>query len=152
VAAHGGLAFDEILEVTTLIEVELIAQAAQSGSAEQIQRMQVLSSQIDSCDTAEKRIAFERAFEYLLFEIIKRPLMALLSRAANELYGSHSRPPLFVGASGVKVWMEQRKRVVRAICERDVEAARFEAERHRRAMLDRLRLPQAEGSEGGSPA
>lgn len=139
VSVHGGVLHDEILEVVTLFEVELSTQAAQRATDEQIALLKGLFVRADGCDTAEQRVEFEHEFHRLMFVIIERPLMALLSRVTNQLRDKHPRMPLFEGESGVRAWKDGRKRLIRAVYERDVEAARFEGERYRREMLERLR-------------
>jgi hypothetical protein len=52
-------------------------------------------------------------------------------------------PLLFHGAEGVAMWKASRTRILQAILDRDEELARFEAERYRKLIIDRLRQWEA---------
>jgi DNA-binding FadR family transcriptional regulator len=136
--AHGADGH-EALEMVTLLEGELIAAAAGCADAALRAELQLLSSRIERCDTAEDRVAFEEDLHDLLFRMTARPLVELLSRVTLRHYSSQPLPALFAGADGMQAWKAGRRRTLAAILERDEPLARFEADRHRAETLRRLR-------------
>jgi hypothetical protein len=58
-------------------------------------------------------------------------------------YRSAPIAPIFEGADGFAAWRQWRSGVIDAIARRDPDLARFEAERHRRSLLRRLRQAMA---------
>lgn len=83
----------------------------------------------------------------LLFRMVARPLIELLSRVTMRVHEQRRLPLLFRGEEGVAAWKAGRGRMLRAILQRDEELARFEAERYRREILKRLRDWEANEAE-----
>jgi len=98
-----------------------------------------LAARVDDCNTAEARIALESDLYRLYFRMVDRPLIELLSRVTRRHYETHPLPALFPGEEGVKAWKAGRRRTLAAILQRDEALARFEANRHREQVLERLR-------------
>jgi DNA-binding GntR family transcriptional regulator len=71
--------------------------------------------------------------------MVDRPLIELLARVSMRFYRSRPIPPIFEGDEGLRAWRQWRHQIIDAILARDPERARFEAERHRRSLLQRLK-------------
>jgi GntR family transcriptional regulator, transcriptional repressor for pyruvate dehydrogenase complex len=141
-SVHGS-GNHEILEMRTLLETELIVGAAGSTDDALFEEVRGLAAKVERCDTAEQRIEFEGQLNDLMFRMTKRPLVELLSRVTLRHYSGQSIPALFPGVDGLRAWKSGRARILQAILQRDVELARFEADRHRNDTLRRLRLSLA---------
>ncbi len=129
----------EALEMITLLECELIAAATRCDDAEQYRALAELGARIDACDTTEQRVAFEETLHDILFAMVDRPLVELLSRVTMRHYKTAPLPALFPGEAGIAMWKAGRRRTVQAILQRDEALARFEADRHREETLARMR-------------
>jgi GntR family transcriptional regulator, transcriptional repressor for pyruvate dehydrogenase complex len=137
--------YAEALDMMTLLFCELVAAAAESSDEMLHGELAAMVGEIDLCRNEETLGGFEARFQDLLFRIVDRPLFALLTRVALQLYGDGALPPLYAGDEGLAEWRVGRHRVLRAILARDRELARFEAERNRRVLLERFR------DHGGTP-
>ncbi len=132
----------EALEMMTLLDCELMPAAAQCRDATCFGRLSTLKLRIDGCNTAAARIALEDDFHAALFQMVNRPLVELLAQVAMNFYRSQPVPLIFEGEDGIQAWRQWRHQIIDAILARDPERARFEAERHRQKLLQRLnRLP-----------
>ena len=83
-------------------------------------------------------MSFEDKLHAILFKMVDKPLMELLAGVAMRFYRSRPIPQIFEGPDGVAAWRQWRHGVIGAILARDPGLARFEAERHRGVLLQRL--------------
>jgi DNA-binding FadR family transcriptional regulator len=145
-----GCSYADALDITSLLDCEIIASAARCRDESLRSALQALGERIAGCDTEQARIAFEEEFHDLLLKMDARPLYELLMRVAMQLYRTPPAPrPLFPGKEGVAVWKASKRQIIGAILERDADLARFEAERHRRQLMRRLRRTGT--AKSGSP-
>lgn len=128
----------EPLEMMTHLDCELIPAAARMATPPLLKELRNLSDRIDSCLTGEDRIAFEDDFHAILFRIVDRPLIELLAQVAMRFYRSMPIPRIFEGQGGIVAWQQWRHQIIDAILARDPERAMFEAQRHRRRLLERI--------------
>ena len=133
-----GFGYREALEMTTLIDCDVMPKAAQCRDVVLRKALADLLARVESCDTRELRATFETDLRELLFRIVSSPLMDLVLRITTHFYKPESHPPVFSGASDVLVWKEGRRRILESILKNDEELARFEAERFRKQVLQRL--------------
>jgi GntR family transcriptional regulator, transcriptional repressor for pyruvate dehydrogenase complex len=129
----------EALEMMTLLDCELMPAAAQCTVARLLDGLRSLKERIDQCLGAEERVLFEDDFHSILFKMVDRPLIELLAQVSMRFYRSRPIPQIFEGEEGIRAWRQWRHQIIDAILAQDPERARFEAERHRRSLLQRLR-------------
>lgn len=122
-------------EMMALIDCEIVSAAARCTDEKMRDELRALERRIERCTNGEERIEFEEALRNVLFRIVSRPLIELMSRVTTQLYRAHPRPPMFVGEEGIKAWENGRRRILQAILAQDEELARFEAERYRKIYL-----------------
>lgn len=134
-----GARFDEVTEMMSLLDCEIIPAAALCEDGDLHEQARQFRERIESCRTEETRIAFEQDFHKLLFQMSRRPFVELLMRVAMSLYSTPPKSRLFGGEEGVMAWKTGKVRVIDAILKRDEELARFEAMRYRQELLARLR-------------
>jgi GntR family transcriptional regulator, transcriptional repressor for pyruvate dehydrogenase complex len=128
----------EALEMTTLLDCELMAAAALCTTAPLIDQLRSLKARIDHCFSGVERLTFEDDLHSILFKMVNRPLMELLAQVAMRFYRSRPIPTIFDGEDGQRAWRQWRHQLIEAILAQDPERARFEAERHRRRLLRRV--------------
>jgi GntR family transcriptional repressor for pyruvate dehydrogenase complex len=133
-----GTAYHEVVEVLTMLEVELVVSAARRSTEPQRQALLKLVDRIDGCDTPDLRVAFERDLHNQVFRMVERPLIEMLSRVTMRLQRAQAPRPLFVGEEGVEAWKIGRRRILQALIQQDEELAQFEAVRYRQETLRRL--------------
>ncbi len=134
-----GFGYREALEMTTLLDCDLIPAAALSSDQNFRTAIGMLLTRIDICDTRETRAMIELELRDLLFGAVSRPLMELMIRVTTQFYKSKSYPPVFSKEEDITAWRGARRRIFEAILAQDEELARFEAERYRKMVLARLR-------------
>lgn len=137
----------EAIEIMTLLDCDLISAAALATDEALRERLRDHGRQIDACNTPEQRGAFEQEMQDIIYAMVDRPLMEMLARVTMEHYSSHVRVPIYPGAEGAERWKQERHNIIYAILRRDAGLARFEAQRRREDILQRLaRAPSnAEG-------
>jgi DNA-binding FadR family transcriptional regulator len=128
----------EALEMMTLLDCELMPAAAACDDALLHAGLRALGERIDACVYSAERLGFEDDLHAILFKMVDRPLMELLAGVAMRFYRSRPIPQIFEGADGLAAWRRWRRQIIAAILARDPPLARFEAERHRRELLQRL--------------
>ncbi len=128
----------EALEMMTLLDCELMPAAAQCKDEQQLNELRSLKPHIDSCITADERVAFEDGLHAILFKMVNRPLIELLAQVSMRFYRSHPIPQIFDGENGIRAWRQWRHQIIDAILARDPQRARFEAQRHRGHLLRKL--------------
>lgn len=134
-----GFSYRESQEMMSVLDCEIMPAAARCTDESLRTNVQALLNRVGLCESADERIAFEIELRNLLFKMVARPLMEMLSRVTLRLH-SHPRSNLvFPGKEGVAAWKAGRRRILQAILDRDEDLARFEAERHRRLILARFR-------------
>lgn len=138
-----GFGYREALEMTTLLDCDIIPAAARCNDETVRDMFRELLSRIDICVTRELRATFEADLRDVLFKVVARPLMELLLGVTTQFYKADSQPPLFFGEDGVLAWRIGRRRILEAILKQDEELARFEAERYRQEVMLRLRISDA---------
>lgn len=129
----------EALEMMTLLDCELMPAAARCDIAALHDDLRLLQQRVDACHTGTDRLVFEDDLHAVLFAMVDRPLMELLAGVAMRYYRSSPIPQIFEGEDGLADWRQWRHHIITAILARDPDLARFEAERHRRHLLERLR-------------
>jgi DNA-binding FadR family transcriptional regulator len=128
----------EPLKMMTLLDCELMPAAAQCTQARLHDELRSLELRVDRCSSGEQRVAFEDDLHAILFKMVNQPLIELLAQVSIRFYRSHPIPQIFEGDEGLRAWRQWRHQIIDAILAQDPERARFEAERHRRRLLERL--------------
>jgi DNA-binding FadR family transcriptional regulator len=128
----------EPLRMMTLLDCDLMPAAAHCMDPGLRAELQNLKLRVDRCFTGEERIAFEDELHAILFKMVDQPLIELLAQVSIRFYRSRPIPLIFDGEEGLRAWRIWRHQIIEAILSQDPERARFEAERHRRKLLQRL--------------
>jgi GntR family transcriptional regulator, transcriptional repressor for pyruvate dehydrogenase complex len=128
----------EPLKMMTLLDCELMPAAAHCTKVGLLDELRSLKARVDQCHGGEERVAFEDDLHAILFRMVDQPLMELLAQVSIRFYRSRPIPPIFEGEEGRRAWAQWRHQIIDAILAQDPERARFEAERHRRKLLQRL--------------
>ena len=115
-----------------------MAAAAQATNETLRSKLASLAETIDDRNAAPERGAFDQAMLDILYVMVDRPLMELLSRVAVHHYAEYPRGPVYGGKEGQQRWKRERRAIITAILDRDPERARFEAQRRRRMIMSRL--------------
>lgn len=148
-AISGFLAYHqsshpEAIDVITLLDCELMAAAAQVDNADLRQQLVALAETVDARDSAGERGLFDQAMRDILYLMVDRPLMELLSRMAVHHYAEYPRN-VYGGDEGRQRWKRERRAIIAAIVDGDPERARFEAARRRMGIMRQF-APAAEGT------
>jgi GntR family transcriptional repressor for pyruvate dehydrogenase complex len=128
----------EPLKMMTLLDCELMPAAAHCMEVRLLDELRSLKVRVDRCFSGEERIAFEDDLHAILFKMVDQPLIELLAQVSIRFYRSRPIPQIFEGEEGLRAWRQWRHQIIDAILSQDPELARFEAERHRRKLLQRL--------------
>lgn len=128
----------EPLRMMTLLDCELMPAAAQCKQVRLLEELRSLKVRVDLCLSGEERIVFEDELHAILFKMVDQPLIELLAQVSISFYRSQPIPPIFDGEEGLRAWRQWRHQIIDAILSQDPERARFEAERHRGKLLQRL--------------
>lgn len=126
-----GEAYLEALDMLALLNGELVAPAALSTDEALRDRLRAIEDHIDLADSEDLRVAFEQDVQNILFRMVDRPFVELLTRVTMSLYKRHPVAPLLRSSADVEAWKAGRHRLIRALLDRDPELARFEAMRNR---------------------
>jgi DNA-binding FadR family transcriptional regulator len=129
----------EALEMMTLLDCEVMPAAALCTEVRLHDGLRGLKDRVDQCLGVEERVAFEDDLHSILFKMVDRPLIELLAQVSMRFYRSRPIPQIFEGEEGIRAWRQWRHQIIDAILAQDPERARFEAERHRRSLLRRLK-------------
>lgn len=143
---HGS-AFREVLEMMSLLDTELLPEAARCPDEAPRVELRALLPRIDAADTAEERILVEEELHNIVFRMVDRPLFEMLARVTSQVAAGQQEPLLFPGEAGVAAWKEGRRRIVQAILDGDVGLTLFEAVRYRQGMLGRLAAARGDTAE-----
>ena len=149
-AISGFLAYHqsshpESIDIITLLDCELMAAAAEAEAPDLRQQLVALAETIDSRNSARERGLFDQAMLDILYLMVDRPLMELLSRMAVHHYAEYPRGPVYGGDEGRQRWKRERRAIIAAIVDRDPERARFEARRRRAGIMRQLIPPEQTG-------
>lgn len=136
--------YPEAIDIITLLDCELMAAAARSKDEPLRQELAVLKNSLDDCNNARQRNAFDMKMLDILYRMVDRPLMEMLSRMAMRHYAEHPEGPVYAGREGRERWKRERRATTEAILDRDPERAEFEARRRRRDIMKRLAPPAME--------
>jgi GntR family transcriptional regulator, transcriptional repressor for pyruvate dehydrogenase complex len=131
-------AHPEAIDIITLLDCELMAAAALAKDEALREKLVELVQSVDDRNTARQRGAFDQAMLDILYLMVDRPLMELLSRVAVHHYAEYPRGPVYGGEDGKQRWKRERRAIISAILDGDPERARFEAQRRRREIMRRL--------------
>jgi GntR family transcriptional repressor for pyruvate dehydrogenase complex len=139
----------EPLRMMTLLDCDLMPAAAECTDATLLEQLRQLKSRVDRSCGSDEMVAFEDDLHAILFEMVDQPLIELLAQVSVRFYRNRPIPRIFQGSEGARAWRQWRHQIIDAILSHDPERARFEAERHRRKLLQRLERPST-GSTPGS--
>ena len=131
-------AHPEAIDIITLLDCELMAAAARADNDKLRQDLAALAKSIGDRNSARQRGAFDQKMLDILYLMVDRPLMELLSRVAVHHYAEYPRGPVYGGTDGKQRWQKERRAIISAILDRDPERARFEAQRRRQEIMRRL--------------
>lgn len=131
-------AHPEAMDIITLLDCELMAAAARVKDKTMRAKLTLLAQSIDDRNTARSRAQFDQDMLDILYLMVERPLMELLSRTAVHHYAEYPRAPVYGGADGKQRWKRDKRAIISAILDSDPERARFEAFRRRREIMKRL--------------
>jgi GntR family transcriptional repressor for pyruvate dehydrogenase complex len=138
-----GLGYRDGLEMSLLLDCEIIPAAARCRDDALRRAMSGLLASVDACDTVDGRAALETQLRTLLHQMASHPLAEFLLRVTATFY--HAEPasdrddPVFSTAEAVAIWKTGKRRMMQAIADGDEERAQFEAERYRKQVLRLLR-------------
>ncbi|KQM13362.1 FadR/GntR family transcriptional regulator [Novosphingobium sp. Leaf2] len=131
-------AHPEAIDIITLLDCELMAAAARGTDEALLGQLAALAESIGERNTARQRGDFDQRMLDILYLLVDRPLMELLSRVAVHHYAEYPRGPVYGGKEGTLRWQRERRAIIAAILDGDPERARFEAQRRRREIMQRL--------------
>jgi DNA-binding GntR family transcriptional regulator len=97
--------------------------------------LRTLGDSVETRDRAESFSAFEEEFQELLFRMVRRPLFEMLTRVTLGFPTTREPDEMYRMHMDVDRWREGRKRIINAILANDPALARFEADRHNRAVV-----------------
>lgn len=127
--------WEEALDMTSLLFNELCAAAAGSDDRAGPEELREFALRLPSCETEASMATMEQEFQDLLFRMVDRPLFELLTRVTLRFSAMQPGDTPGRGLIGVEQWVAGRRRIIDAILRRDVELARFEADRSNRQIL-----------------
>ncbi|WP_459662719.1 FadR/GntR family transcriptional regulator [Novosphingobium sp. 11B] len=133
----------EAIAIMTLLDCDLVAAAALSTNEVLREKLRDHATRIDECDTAEQRAAFVQEMHDILFKMVDRPLMEMMVRMSMQHYTTRTGNSIYESKEDVERWKEERHGIVYAILRRDAELARFEAQRRRDYVLQRVAIAEA---------
>lgn len=131
-----NVGYREAFEMAVLLDCDIVQAAAGSNAPGLEEKIDALAAQLEHCATAQENIQFEVDLRDTLLQIVERPLLELLATVAMQWYQASAEAERFLDQVGASEWREGRRRMLRAIRERDPELAFFEAQRYRRTVLD----------------
>ncbi len=134
--AHGFNYLDT-LEMITLLDFDIMPGACECQDLDLREHLRHLGLQLEQCNTAEERAAFEQEFHHTAMNMANRPLIQLLANVTAQLFKNPDRL-LFASDDGVAEWRKTRRNLIQAILDHDATRARFETERFRDMVLTRL--------------
>lgn len=133
-------AHPEAIDIITLLDCELMAAAARATDENLRDELRELVKSVDEQETARQRGEFDQSMLDILYLMVDRPLMELLSRMAVHHYAEYPRGPVYGGTEGKERWKRERRAIIAAILDGDPERARFEGYRRRREIMRQLNV------------
>lgn len=127
--------WEEALDMTSLLFSELCAAAAGSADRAGQDELRDFALRLPSCATEAEMGVMEQDFQDLLFRMVDRPLFELLTRVTLRFSAMRPGDAPGRGLIQLEQWVAGRRRIIDAILRRDVELARFEADRSNRRIL-----------------
>jgi DNA-binding FadR family transcriptional regulator len=132
--------FDEALDITSLLFIELCAAAGKCTDAGLRDALAALLPRFAGDRDAGDIGALEGALQDLLFRMVERPIFELLTRVTLRFASISGGPNLHRDAGAIEEWKAGRRRIIAAILAGDAPLARFEADRsNRQAVLAAIR-------------
>jgi len=125
--------YAEALDITSLMFTELVATAAANRDAALDAQLAALIATLGTCNDDIAVSAFETALQDLLFRMVDRPLLELLTRVTLGLARNSGRHVV----QDIAAWKAGRRRIASAILAHDPALARFEADRSNRRVIVR---------------
>jgi len=128
--------WEEALDITSLLFIELCAAAAAEQLPDAMRaRLEGFCTRLEDSEEQRELGRLEEDFQTLLFDLVDRPLFELLTRVTLHLSQSAPASGLATGLIAPDLWLEGRRRIIRAILAGDVPLARFEARRSNRDVI-----------------
>ena len=127
--------WEEALDMTSLLFNELCAAAADSADRAGQDELREFALRLPGCAGEADMGTMEQDFQDLLFRMVDRPLFELLTRVTLRFSRMQPGDASARGLIRIEQWITGRRRIIDAILRRDVELARFEADRSNRRIL-----------------
>ena len=129
------IGWEEVLDVTSLLFIELAAAACQCTDEDSRRGLENFLNRIEKNVTPSDIGLQEAEFQDILMTMVNRPLFELLTRVALRFSEDWGRDPLHRGTVDAVNWRVGRCNIIAAILNRDTDLARFEAERFNRRFI-----------------
>ena len=127
--------WEEALDMTSLLFIELCGAAAQCDERGLLDELRNFAREVADCESEAQIGGLEENFQDLLFRMVNRPLFEMLTRVTLRIAQGQADSHRTSGAFNLDVWTNGRRRIIDAILRHDEELARFEAERSNRRVL-----------------
>lgn len=132
--------WEDALDITSLLFIELVAGAARCSEAALIEELEIVDRRVAAIETAEDLAQVEGALQDLLFHMVNRPLLEMITRVTIGFAATQPEAGTIAKSEALEQWKAGRHRIIAAILKHDPELASFEAERsNRRLVLERIR-------------
>ena len=131
----------EVLDITSLLFNQLCADAARCDDRDLQAGLRVVATRIADCADRATLGPLETELQDALFQMVRRPLLELLTRVAlrSSEFAVTNAP--FYSIFELDQWQDSRRRIIDAILCGDPERAHFEANRlNRRVLVAKGRL------------
>lgn len=138
-----GSDYREAIELMLLLDCEILPIVAAKHNESQRQQLSELYERLESCNSSEQQIIFEKDFRYWIFAIVNRPLIETVAKITLQFI-TQSGLGLNVDNTNFQNWKTSRRRMLTAIMERDEEKVEFEAFRYRKLVRTQLLSTQSE--------
>jgi DNA-binding FadR family transcriptional regulator len=124
--------FDEALDITSLLFVELCGAAARCRDSALREELRRLHARLDHRDAGDEIGLVEAQLQTILFRMVDRPILELLTRVMLSFAARRGEQRLDHAGDRSAGWLAGRQRIIAAIVAGDGALARFEAERSNR--------------------
>lgn len=127
--------WEDALDMTSLLFNELVAGAAHCRDIALLDALREAGQRIAAIATAEDLANAEQALQDLLFRMVNRPLLEMITRVTIRFAASQPQTATIANSEALDQWKAGRHRIIDAILRHDAELARFEAERSNRQVV-----------------